>query len=381
MIHRHAGGRFALVLACGMVLGMEPPSAPPAADEGRPAEAAPVVAEPGPVEQAPAPAPPPENGPIAPAPPADLAFPAAGGFSPFLSPVVGRAPLRADYAVAWFPSEPVSGQNTNLGYVRQDLALSFPCWQDGKVDEWSALINVRNELFDTHAILPDTHQPFPPDLWSIRLGTTYRHLFDNGWIAGGTVSVGSASDRPFNSFDEVIAGINAFLRVPSGEHNAWLFSLAYSSNAQLPFPIPMVAYVWQPSDRFRANLGLPFQLFWRPTDDLTFDLSYMLLTTVHARAAYRLCRPVRVYVAYASESEAYLLADRPDVNDRFFNVDQRLAGGVQYWFNPRTSLDLSGGYVFGRYFFEGHSIAQDTHFNRIDVGDGPYLALQFQVRW
>jgi hypothetical protein len=294
---------------------------------------------------------------------------------------VGRAPLRAEYSAAWFPSEAVSGQNTNLSYVRQDLLVSFPCWQNGKCDELSASINVRNELFDTHAILPDTRQPFPDDLWSIRLGTTYRHLFENGWIAGGTVSVGSASDRPFNSFDEVVAGINAFLRIPSGEHNAWLFSLAYSSNAQLPFPIPMVAYVWQPNDHFRANLGLPFMLLWRPTDDLTFDLSYMLLTTVHARASYRLCRPVRVYVAYASESEAYLLADRPDVNDRFFNVDQRLTSGVQIWFSQRTSLDLSGGYVFGRYFFEGKSITRDTNFNRVDVEDGPYLALQLQVRW
>jgi hypothetical protein len=298
-----------------------------------------------------------------------------------MNPAVGHAPFRADYRVSWFPSESVSGQATNLAYVRQDFSFSFPLWQNGKADEWSAAVNVRNENFQTHAILPDTRQSFPDDLWNIRFSTNYRHLFDNGWIAGGGVSVGSASDKPFHSIDEMTFGVNAFLRIPSGEHNAWLFSLAYSPTSQLPIPIPGVAYVWQPSPDFRANIGLPFQLMWRPVDDLTLDFSYMLLTTVHARATYRLSRPVRIFVAYASETEGYLLADRIDVNDRFFNVDQRLTAGALINFSPKTSLELSGGYVFDRYFFEGKNITNGTHFNRVDVGDGPYLSLQFQVRW
>jgi hypothetical protein len=301
--------------------------------------------------------------------------------SPFLNPAVGRAPLRADYRATWFPSEPVSGQPTSLGYVQQDFSVTFPLWQNGTTDEWSASAHVRNEIFQTHAILPDTRQPFPDDLWNVRFSTTYRHLFDNGWIGGGSVSVGSASDRPFHGIDEMTAGVNAFLRVPQGEHNAWLFTLSYSPTGDLPFPIPGVAYVWQPSEYFRANLGLPLQVMWRPTDDLTLDLSYMLLTTVHARATYRLCRPVKLYAAYAWENESYLLADRPDSNDRFFYQDQRLTAGVQADLGRHTALDLSGGYVFDRHYFEGKNITSGTNFNRIDVDSGPYLSLQFQVRW
>jgi len=180
---------------------------------------------------------------------------------------------------------------------------------------------------------------------------------------------------------ETINGWFAFLRVPPGEHNAWLFSLSYSPTGELPIPIPGVAYVWQPSDDFRANIGLPLVVWWRPMDDLTVDLSYMLLTTVHAKATYHLCRPIRLYVAYAWENEAYLLADRPDSNDRFYNVDQRLTAGAKINFSPQTSLDLSSGYVFDRHFFEGKSITSGTHFDRVDIGPGPYLALQFQVRW
>jgi hypothetical protein len=297
-----------------------------------------------------------------------------------MNPAVGHAPFRTDYRVIWFPSQMVSGQPTDLGYWQQDFSVSFPLWQCG-TDEWSMSANLRSEIFQTHAILPDTRQPFPDDLWNIRLGTTYRHQFENGWTAGGTVSVGSASDKPFHSIDEMTAGVNAFLRIPSGEHNAWLFSLAYSPTSELPIPIPMVAYIWQPSDSFRANIGLPFQMMWRPMDDLTLDLSYMLLTTVHARATYRVCRPLGVYVAYGSEREGFLLAGRVDSNSRFFNVDQRLTTGAQFNFSPKASLDLSGGYVFDRYFFEGKNITNGTHFNRVDVGDGPYVSLQFRVRW
>jgi hypothetical protein len=308
-----------------------------------------------------------------------LDSPSIGGFSPLFNAAVGHALFRTDYRATWFPEERVAGQPTNLGYVEQDFSLSFPLWQNG-TEEWSAATNVRSELFQTHAVLLNTRQEFPEELWNIRFSTTYRHLFDNGWIGGGSVSFGSASDRPFASIDEMTAGVNGFLRIPQGEHNAWLLTLSYSSNSQLPIPIPGAAFVWQPCDQFRANIGLPFQLMYRPWEDLTLDLSYMLLTNVHARATYRLSAPLRVYLGYDWQNEAYLLADRPDVNDRFFYYDQRLTGGIQFNANKHLGLDLSSGYVFNRFYFEGRQLS-DSHFNRIDVGDGPFLSLQCHLRW
>jgi hypothetical protein len=35
-------------------------------------------------------------------------------------------------------------------------------------------------------------------------------------------------------------------------------------------------------------------------------------------------------------------------------------------------LDCGGGYVFDRFYFEGQSF-RDSRFNRIDVGDGPFV--------
>jgi hypothetical protein len=306
-------------------------------------------------------------------------FSGRGGFSGFSGADVGHLPLHADYRVTWFPDEEVKGQGTNLGFVRQDFSFTFPIWQC-LTDEWSGSIHVRNELFHTGAIFPDTGQPFPDELWAIRFAATYRHLFDNGWIAGGTVSVGSASDKPFDTINEMTAGINAFLRVPQGEHNAWLFSLSYSSNSEIPIPIPGVAFLWQPSDQFRMNIGLPFQVMYRPIDDLTFDLSYMLLTSVHARVTYRVMPAVRVYAGYDYNNESYLPADRINENDRLFYYDQHLTTGVQFAVCRCATLDFSGGYTFDRFYFEGHSFS-DRSRNRIDVGSGAFLSADFRVRW
>jgi hypothetical protein len=51
-----------------------------------------------------------------------------------------------------------------------------------------------------------------------------------------------------------------------------------------------------------------------------------------------------------------------------------------YVVGPGMSVDLSSGYVFDRYFFEGHGL-NNRNFNRVDVGDGPYVGLQFQLRY
>jgi hypothetical protein len=237
--------------------------------------------------------------------------------------------------------------------------VAFPLWQDA-TNEWSAGAHVRGEFFHTHALLPDTRESFPEELWHVRIGTTYRHQFANGWIGGGTVSVGSASDRPFASLHDLLIGGNAFLRVPQGTHNAWFFSLAYAPTSELPVPLPGVAYLAQPSERLLAAIGLPFYLRYRPWDTLTLEGSYMLLRTVHARATYRLVPPVRLFAGFDWENESYRLADRLHDKDRFFSYDKRATAGGQFTINRYMALDLTGGYVFDRFYFEGNTTATAT---------------------
>jgi hypothetical protein len=326
--------------------------------------------------------PPPETPPLAPPNPSDspavggLDLPGfgAGGMGGFGGG--GRFPF---YQVTWLPAQRVGGQPTDLGMVRQDLGLGVPLWKDTE-NTLLANLGVRSELFQTDAVLPDSHQAFPGELWSIRLGALYAHQFDNGWSAGGGVSIGSASDKPFHSIQEMTLRLNAFLRIPSGEHNAWLFTLVYSPTSETAFPIPGVAYLWRPTDDFRATIGLPLAVWWRPTPDLTLEATYMLIRTVHTRATYRLEPGLRLYAGYDWNNESFFLADRTDNQERLFYYEQRLTTGVQWDLTSCFTLDLSGGYAFDRFYFQGRQWS-DNHHDRIDVGDGPFLSLRGALRW
>ena len=319
----------------------------------------------------------PDPTPIVPAVPAPLAE--AGPFGNGMGRDFRPSVYRADYRVTWFPNELVQGQNTHLGFVREDLNATVPLWHDD-CNDFAATFHIRNEVFSTDAVLLNPPRPFPEQLWDVRFGGSYRHLFDNGWIAGASVSLGSSGDRPFENARDFTGSVNAFLTVPQGERNYWLFNLAYSSNSELPYPIPGIAFVWQPADNFRLHIGLPFQLMYRPIDDLQFDVSYMLLYTFRARTTYRIAPWLRVYASYDVGNEAYPLADRLNDNDRLFYYDQRVTTGLLFKLGQQMSLDLSGGYAFDRYYFEGQHLS-DSNGNRLTVGDGPFLSLQFQTHW
>jgi hypothetical protein len=278
----------------------------------------------------------------------------------------------------WIPSQPVAGQAARLGSVREEGALRLPVWT-APCDSLFFTTSLRGTFIQTDAVLPDTRQPFPTELYDVRFGLQYQHRFDNGWTLGGGFNVGSASDRPFNSINEITAGLNVFLRVPQGERNAWLFSLTYSPLSEIPFPIPGVAFLWQPCDELRLIIGVPFQVFWRPIEQLSFDATYMPLTTVRGRVSWHFSKQLRAYVSFDRGNESYLLADRLDSRDRFYYYDTRLTSGVEWRIRDWLTLDLSGGYVFDRYYFEGRSFSD--HGNRVDVGDGPFVALRYGFRW
>jgi hypothetical protein len=300
----------------------------------------------------------------------------------FANPSFGNQLIRVTYGITWFPREVVKDQNTNLQDVRQNFLISAPFYQDS-CNQWGVSARVLNETISTGAVLPDTGREFPHELWNVSFGTNYSHLFDNGWIGGGTLHIGSASDRPFDGLRETTFGATAFLRVPQGEHNAWLFSLNFSTNSEVLnyIPIPGIAYFWAPAPWFQATVGFPFaSIMYRPMDDLTIQLSYALLTTFHTRVTYRVAPQFKVFGAFDINNESYLLFDRPNIQDRFYYFDMRLTGGLQYELSRRAFLELSGGYAFDRHYFEGHSITQ-TGFDRVDVGAGPFVGLQVHVNF
>ncbi len=129
-----------------------------------------------------------------------------GGFGGLAAPVDSMR-----YGVIWFPTVAVHAQATNFEMVGQDFSFTHPLW----TSPGSALSiagGVCNRLIDTDAVLPGLGQPIPADLWNVNLGLRNFRQLGDGWLAGGGVSIGSASDHPFAGIAEMNVGVNAMLK-------------------------------------------------------------------------------------------------------------------------------------------------------------------------
>lgn len=285
------------------------------------------------------------------------------------------------YRAEWYPQRPVTGQPTDFGMVRQTLNVGAPVWRDR--DAGHALIasfRLRYTQFDTAAVLPEGRN-FPNQLWNISTGLTYAHTFANGWRGGASVQFGTASDKPFDSLREVVFGGVAFLKVPARrEPDSWTFGVAYFPNGQLNFPIPVIAYDWNPTDRLKVSIGVPFSVRWQPADELVFQLSYRPLTQVNARATWTPEEWVSVFAAFEWLNEGYFLAGRAERDDRFFGFEKRLLAGVTLWPHKRVGVEVSGGYAFDRVYGSGET-RSEAEDNGVNIGPGGFLSLAVRGRF
>lgn len=338
--------------------------------------------------------PPPAGEPLPP-PPTDLTLPPSEpaptehahrdttggpmGMGGMMGGAMGGGGAPNSYRGFWMPDTSVAGQNTRWGLVGQDLSFMVPVWMSPP-DMLALNFRVGQRHIETGAIQPDTQEPYPHDLWNLSAGMFYMRKLDNGWSAGGMLNVGSASDQPFHSIREVNVTTAAFLRMPSGERNAWSFALIYAPMSEIAFPIPGVAYLYNPSDDFRANIGIPLSVFYRPVENWTIDCSYMPIRNIHAKLAYRLAEGYNLFGRYDWNNEGYYLVDRTNWNDRFFIFDQRLSAGLEYKLTKSFGGEFVAGYLFDRSTFEGQMMGS-REYNVVGLGAGPYLSATAGLRF
>ena len=299
----------------------------------------------------------------------------------WLSPEFGKAMGRADYRLTLFPDRGVENQPTDFGYDQHNVTLVTPLFQDLR-NEWTLTARGRFQDFDTRAVFAGSGTRYPDELWDVRIGAAYRHKFDNDWIGGGSLTIGSASDKPFDSGDEIIAQLIGFLRVPHRERNAWFFTLIYSNDQEFlsGIPVPGVAYQWVPSETFNAVIGVPFSsIEWKPVEALTFEAQYFPVRRVRVRATWQIFRPLRAYAGFDWDSERHMLADREDEDKRLFYYEKRLTGGARFDLK-HVGVEVYGGYVFDRFYFLGESYS-DRRKDRFDVEAGPFIGFRVGVRW
>ena len=115
-------------------------------------------------------------------------------------------------------------------------------------------------------------------------------------------------------------------------------------------------------------------------ETLTLSASYIAVRTVDVRLTYQVFRPIRVWVGFDWTNERYLRAGRADPDDRLFYYEKRIRAGAIIGLARQLFVDLTVGYSFDRFYFEGESYG-DNDQNRIDVGDGPFAAFRVGARF
>jgi len=284
------------------------------------------------------------------------------------------------YFTTWFPSQPVDGRPDEVSIFRQNLSLGFPVWR-GEGDMLILNTDLRSTMYNTEVTLPRSGRQIPEQLWSVTVGTIFRHKFENGWSGATLLNVGSSGDKPFNSLKELNGTVLAFLTVPSGEQNSWMFSLFYSPLSEIPFPIPGIAYGWYVDETFQINLGIPFRVMWKPHPDVFVEASYMPVTTVHVQTGWKAFGgPLTIFGGYDWSNEAYQFSDRASHKDRFFSYAMTLSAGLRYDFPKYGTIEVLGGYAFDRFLFIGQGYS-DRNQDRLNLGAGPYLGANFRLRF
>ncbi len=303
---------------------------------------------------------------------------AMSDMSMLFSPAIGKLKFSADLEGSYAPDRQVEDQDgVEMGYSHHSLAFLAPIWQNS-ANEAALTIKGAVRNFDTKALLPDSGRSFPDDLKQVDIGGVYRHRAASGWIYGGGLSIGSSSDKLFNSGDETSPGAMAFVRIPYGEDQAWLFSVIYSPDNPYfdSVPLPGAAWMYTPSKRMTLMLGLPvMSLRYQPVDSLNLALTYVLPRTVNARAGWRLSDSLELFVRYAMAHESWRLADRPNEDNRLFYYENTAMIGFDYEVNPNVKLEIAAGQAFDRMYFEGENY-DDRHQERINLEDGSVFSVK-----
>jgi hypothetical protein len=281
----------------------------------------------------------------------------------------------------WAPAANVVGQPTSIAMNAQFARVAAPLARPVEGEPlWLGIGRFGRLELATAAILPDSQQPVPDQLWLIETGLTHIRPLDSGGTLGGTFLFGSASDRPFAAGRDLTLMAVGFWNTPArNERDEWAFSIFYSPTSQLPYPLPGIAYGWRPSESFEAKLGVPASFEWRPDEYWTISAAYFPLVNVNIEARRRLGSDWSFVAFYRTDTQIYFLADRLIDDERFYVFDQRAAVGLERSLGGGFTVEALASWLFDRKLFQGTNFTS----GRTDVvafDPGPGLSVQLLWR-
>ena len=294
---------------------------------------------------------------------------------------MGRAPSVPDgIGYTFSPRRPVEGQAASILLQSAQLGVSVPVWQT-PADAFFANVSIKTVSFGTNALLPDDRKPLPNQFWDVQFGGTYIRQLENNWSVGLSLGFGSASDRPYESRRDDTLSALAFLRIPHGDSDAWLFYLVSQTLGQVGhnIPIPGLAYEFN-RESFQGILGFPFvSLTYRPFERVEWSFFFAPLTDVRATASYSFTDHFKWTAGFVWDNQSWFRSDRRRFQDNLlFYYEKRLESSLVYVVNQQVNVSLSGGYAFDRLFVENRGFGLHGR-NRIAIGSGPTSSIQVNL--
>jgi hypothetical protein len=282
------------------------------------------------------------------------------------------------YAVTWYPGASVTNQGTELSMVRNRVGMEMPVWSNG-ADMLMANFSVDQSHYSGSARLPDTLRAFPSDLTNAQVGVQYMHQGANDTSTMLMFDLQSAGDKPFAAGRDISFMLGGFYQKPAkNPRDSWMFGVIYSPLGVMNFPIPLVAYNWNPSDTLHASIGLPMSVNWQPSEQLAIDVS-LNPGGADALATYTLSERLQSYGGYQNVSDQYFLSDRIEKEDVFYVMEQRFIVGLRHQLWKDISLDVNAGYAFDRHFGEGDD--QQELRDEVSLESGAFVGARFIVEF
>ncbi|MHC4883844.1 MAG: hypothetical protein ACYTGH_02040 [Planctomycetota bacterium] len=271
-------------------------------------------------------------------------------------------------------------QNERFDLSIHNMGSAFPIMMRKHLKLVGSL-DYKHLKIDTDARFPEMNRSVPGSLEDIQFALAGRTELANGWLIGGEFRIGSASDKLFNSEDELTFGGTFFMRMPSSGRNAWYFFLdADNRRDDLPV-LPGFGFMLADSEEAWALIGLPFMMaHYQPMERISVDLKYRLLRDLHLRTTVNLTESVDFFAAFDWNANRFNRADRDDESDQIQYIEKTLSAGLTYQFHDNFSLELVAGYSFDRSLFEAEDYGNRND-NEIDIDGAAFGTLNLEYRF
>lgn len=200
---------------------------------------------------------------------------------------------------------------------------------------------------------------FPEDLYRIGVKLSAADRL-NHFEAG----LSSASDKPFDSSDELNVYLSATREIKRWDKSSLRLGLAYSS--RLDYPLPVLLYSYSDSD-LTFMIGVPIaSLRWKLNKKTTLAASYQPVRQARLAMEYKLCPTLNVTLEGGIEEESYYLAERSDKDRALVLEVPKVAFKVNKKFFNQLDLGLSVGRSFSGRFFERKNLFDEFNKEKID---------------